>query len=124
DVLSRLVPGQVVVQRNQPLLAVDEVASPLLPGTEGIFLFHLSDRLALLAPVCDYSSGVFQYGEEVADIVKVGDGPVSRNHFHVRGKLRDDLLDGSDHAFYAAAAGEIDEWKSVGDEIIPHVYDV
>ena len=49
---------------------------------------------------------------------------MSRDDLYIRWKLRDDLFDGVDHAVNTPATVHIDEGKSVGYEVVPHVHHI
>src|SRR5581483_11325667 len=49
---------------------------------------------------------------------------MSGDHLYISRQLRRDFFERIDHTSHAAAAGHVDEWETISDEIVSHVYDV
>src|SRR5580704_4256015 len=70
------------------------------------------------------SAGFFEHFGVLPYVVKICDLSMPRNDFYVWRKFRHDLFHGRDHAFHAAAGGEVDEGEAIANEIVAHVHDV
>src|SRR5258708_22942209 len=49
---------------------------------------------------------------------------MSRNNFHVCGKLRGSFFQSLDHALHASAAGDVNKRKTVAHEVVAHVHEI
>src|SRR5215468_540081 len=117
-------PGERVIESFDEDVLADEVVGPFGPGREDFFLLHLIEGFVGVQGFLNHGRRFLEHFDVLADVVEIGNDTVAGDDSYVGRKLPDGFFYAVNHALHAAAAGDINEGKTVTDEIVTHVNDI